>query len=68
MTTLSFTNSGLAFTPDEYAVLDVINMNVLEGAVNLAGAAPRLLHLRAFAHHFESKPTGLNPVTVIRSV
>jgi hypothetical protein len=31
-------------------------------------AAPRLLFMRAFAYHFNGKPSGLNTVNIIRSM
>ena len=66
LTTLAFSEDGMAFTPDKHAVLDVLNSNTIEGCVSVAQAAPRLLFMRSFSHFFEGKPSGLNPVAIIR--
>jgi len=56
----------MAFTPDRNAVLDVLNSNSIEGSITLTQAAPRLLFMRGFSHFFEGKPSGLNPVNIIK--
>lgn len=66
MTTVSFVEGGMAFSPDEYAILDVLNTNVIEGTITVSQAVPRLLFMRAFSHYFEGKPSGLNPMNIIR--
>ena len=66
LTTMAFSEDGMAFTPDKHAVLDVLNSNTIEGCVSVAQAAPRLLFMRSFSHFFEGKPSGLNPVAIIR--
>ncbi|KAK9828903.1 hypothetical protein WJX72_002692 [[Myrmecia] bisecta] len=67
LTTISFTEDGMAFTPDEFAVLDVLNTNAIEGTVAVAQGAPRLLFMRSFSHYFDGKPSGLNPINIIRA-
>ncbi len=66
LTTVSFAEEGMAFTPDRNAVLDVLNSNSIEGSITLTQAAPRLLFMRGFSHFFEGKPSGLNPVNIIK--
>ena len=66
LTTVSFAEEGMAFTPDRNAVLDVLNNNSIEGSITLTQAAPRLLFMRGFSHFFEGKPSGLNPVNIIK--
>lgn len=66
LTTLSFAEEGMAFTPDRNAVLDVLNNNSIEGSITLTQAAPRLLFMRGFSHFFEGKPSGLNPVSIVK--
>lgn len=56
----------MAFTPDRNAVLDVLNNNSIEGSITLTQAAPRLLFMRGFSHFFEGKPSGLNPVSIVK--
>ena len=57
---------GAAFTPDRHSVLEVVNANVLDGCLALAAAAPRLLTMRSFGQHFNTKPTGLDLASVVR--
>lgn len=112
---VAFETRGMAFTPNETAILDEINANTLEGIVSVAQvrlithsahhaclllygccghtstyvtetkhvhgssfylggryglclqAAPRVLFMRAFAHLFEGKPSGLNTLNILRS-
>ena len=66
LTTVSFAEEGMAFTPDRNAVLDVLNSNSIEGSITLTQAAPRLLFMRGFSHFFEGKPSGLNPVSIVK--
>lgn len=66
LTTLSFAEEGMAFMPDRNAVLDVLNSNSVEGSITLTQAAPRLLFMRGFSHFFEGKPSGLNPVSIVK--
>eukprot|EP00201_Polytomella_parva_P020499 CAMPEP_0175042260 /NCGR_PEP_ID=MMETSP0052_2-20121109/2450_1 /TAXON_ID=51329 ORGANISM="Polytomella parva, Strain SAG 63-3" /NCGR_SAMPLE_ID=MMETSP0052_2 /ASSEMBLY_ACC=CAM_ASM_000194 /LENGTH=3805 /DNA_ID=CAMNT_0016305023 /DNA_START=33 /DNA_END=11446 /DNA_ORIENTATION=+ len=66
MTTISFVPDAIAFTPDSAAILDELN-TVVEGIINMAQQAPRLIFMRAFASYFDGKPSGLNPTTIIRS-
>ena len=66
LTTLSFAEEGMTFTPDRNAVLDVLNNNSIEGSITLTQAAPRLLFMRGFSHFFEGKPSGLNPVSIVK--
>lgn len=66
LTTASFAEDGMAFTPDRNAVLDVLNNNSIEGSITLTQAAPRLLYMRGFSHFFEGKPSGLNPVSIVK--
>lgn len=54
------------FSPDKYAVQDVLNNNSIEGSIALIQAVPRLLFMRGFSHFFEGKPSGLNPVNIIK--
>ena len=68
LTTVSFADEGMAFTPDRNAVLDVLNNNSIEGSITLTQAAPRLLFMRGFSHFFEGKPSGLNPVSIVKYV
>lgn len=66
LTTVSFAEEGMNFSPDRNAVLDVVNNNSIEGSITLTQAAPRLLFMRGFSHFFEGKPSGLNPVSIIK--
>ena len=65
LTTLSFVPDGSKFAPDAQAVLDELN-GIIEGVVNIAQQAPRLLFMRAFNQYFDGKPGGLNAMSVIR--
>ena len=66
-TTVAFTaGGGMAFAPDHHGVLEVININVLDGCLALASAAPRLITMRTFAQHFAGKPAGLHIATIVR--
>ena len=64
-TTIAFAPGAIMFSPDESAVLGELH-SVVEGVINVAQQAPRLLFMRAFAQYFEGKPSGLNPVSIIR--
>jgi dynein heavy chain len=66
LTTVSFSETSLEFTPNEGEVLQVVDGNVLEGVISVVQAAPRLLFMRSFGQHFEEKLTGLNPVSIVR--
>jgi hypothetical protein len=66
LTTISLQPGIIKFTPDAPVVLNEIGV-VLDGVVNIAQQAPRLLFMRAFAQYFEGKPSGLNPLSIIRS-
>eukprot|EP00878_Enallax_costatus_P031474 GHUV01034420.1.p1 GENE.GHUV01034420.1~~GHUV01034420.1.p1 ORF type:complete len:647 (+),score=200.09 GHUV01034420.1:874-2814(+) len=65
---VAFEVKGLSFSPDETAVLEEINANTLEGIISVAAGAPRLLFMRAFAHLFEGKPSGLNTLNILRNM
>ena len=52
-TVISFCPDGYLFQPSEAAVLEELNNGTMEGIIALAHAAPRLLHMRMFAQHFE---------------
>lgn len=64
---VQFAEQGTVFLPDQYAVLDVLNSNTIEGTVGMMQAAPRLLFMRCFSHYLEGKPAGLSPAVIIRS-
>lgn len=66
LTTVSFAEEGMAFSPDKYSVQDVLNNNSIEGSISLIQAVPRLLFMRGFSHFFDGKPSGLNPVNIIK--
>ena len=67
-TVLSFTDDDVQFTPNEQAVLEVINTNVVEGVLSVVQSSPRILVMRAFAALFKGRPSGLNAVSIIRSM
>lgn len=64
---LGFNQAGLICTPEQDAVLSEVNA-MAEGVVSTVAAAPRLLLSRAFAYLFPSRPTGLNPVHILRTM
>eukprot|EP00798_Chlamydomonas_sp_ICE-L_P012760 gene12760-16011_t len=66
ITTIAFVPDSITFSPDNVAVLEEMT-SVVEGIINIAQQAPRLLFMRAFAGYFQGKPSGINPPAVIRS-
>lgn len=64
-TTVGFLDNGNSFVPDRAAVLGVLNHNVIDGAVAVAQACPKLMFMRAFSTYFDSKPSSLNSVPII---
>ncbi len=52
-TVISFCPDGYVFQPSKAAVLEELNNSTIEGIIALAHAAPRLLHMRMFAQHFD---------------
>lgn len=64
-TTVGFLDTGNSFVPDRDAICDVLNNNVIEGAVAIAQSCPRLMFMRAFSSYYDSKPSSLNAVPII---
>ena len=50
---INFSPGSYVFQPSEAAVLEELNNGTMEGIIAVAHSAPRLLHMRAFAQHFE---------------
>ena len=67
LTTISFTDGGIDFSPDAPDVREVLSSNVIEGMIATVQAVPRLLYMRSFSHYFNGKFQGMNPVSIIRS-
>eukprot|EP00879_Flechtneria_rotunda_P022627 GHRR01023894.1.p1 GENE.GHRR01023894.1~~GHRR01023894.1.p1 ORF type:complete len:968 (+),score=348.72 GHRR01023894.1:492-3395(+) len=65
---VSFEPKGVAFSPNEAAILNELNANALEGIISVAQGAPRLLFMRGYAHLFEGKPSGLNTLNILRNM
>lgn len=49
-------------------MLDVLNTNVIEGILSVVQSAPRILFMRAFTGLFKGRPSGLNAVSIVRSM
>jgi hypothetical protein len=60
---ISFSPDGFVFEPSEAAVLEELSNGTMEGVVALVQAAPRLLHMRMFAQHFEVSLRRLLPAS-----
>eukprot|EP00958_Prasinococcus_capsulatus_P026259 scaffold4735_cov403-Prasinococcus_capsulatus_cf.AAC.3 len=65
--TVQFAENGIQFRPDVDAVMNVINMNLIDGMLQLLEAVPRLLHVPTLGH-FVGSIGGLSPEAVIRGM
>ena len=68
LTTITFGDEKILFSPNQSEVLSVLNSNVVEGMLWCVTQTPRLLHIRNLAHYFDGKLTGLHPVSIIKQV
>ena len=67
LTTISFGEDEIHFSPNQADVLSVLNANVVEGMLWCVTQTPRLLHIRNLAHYFDGKLTGLHPTSIIKA-
>ncbi|KAL3689708.1 hypothetical protein R1sor_016017 [Riccia sorocarpa] len=65
LTTVSFGESAITFTPDEADILEAVN-NAMDGVVQVVQSAPRILHMRVFLPFLEAKYLGTNPHSIIK--